>query len=37
VYSRFVEAGPDIRWDPTGGSWIPSYAELLAQADSQGR
>ena len=37
VYSKFAEAGPRIRWDPTGGSWIPSYAELMAQADPQGR
>jgi hypothetical protein len=35
VYSKFAEAGPRIRWDPTGGSWIPSYAELMAQADPQ--
>ena len=25
-----------MRWDPAGGSWIPSYAELMAQADPQG-
>jgi hypothetical protein len=37
VYSKFVEAGPGIRWDPTGGSWIPSYADLMAQVDPQGR
>ncbi len=35
VYLKFREAGPGIRWDPTGGSWIPSYAELMAQADPQ--
>jgi hypothetical protein len=37
VHSKFAEAGPHIRWDPTGGTWIPSYAELMAQADPQGR
>ena len=36
VYAKFTEAGPHMRWDPTGGSWIPSYAELMAQPDPQG-
>jgi hypothetical protein len=37
VYSKFAEGGPQISWDPSGGSWIPSYAELMAQADLQGQ
>ena len=36
IYAKFAEAGPRIRWDPAGGSWIPTYAELMAQSDSQG-
>ena len=36
MYESFYVAGPDIRWDPDGGSWIPSYAELMVQTDPQG-
>ena len=36
-YWPFYERGPDIRWDPDGGSWIPSYAELMSQTDRDGR
>ena len=37
VNQSFYISGPDIRWDPDGGSWIPSYAELMAQTDPRGR
>ena len=37
VYHSFYVAGPAIRFDPEGGSWIPTYAELMAQTDPQGR
>jgi hypothetical protein len=36
LYARFGEEGPRIRWDPTGGTWIPSYAELMADTDDSG-
>ena len=36
LYSKFCEGGPSMRWDPTGGPWIPSYADLMAQTDPQG-
>jgi hypothetical protein len=36
LYARFGEEGPRIRWDPTGGTWIPSYAELMADIDDSG-
>jgi hypothetical protein len=36
LYSKFGRAGPALRWDPSGGAWIPSYGELMAQADPQG-
>ena len=28
--------GPNIRWDTSGDSWIPSYADLMTQTDLQG-
>jgi hypothetical protein len=37
VYRSFYAGGPDLRWDPDGGSWIPSYAELMAGTDLRGR
>ena len=37
AYDSFCLAGPDIRWDSSGDSWIPSYADLMAQRDRQGR
>jgi hypothetical protein len=36
LYSKFREEGPALRWDPAGGAWIPSYADLMAQTDPQG-
>jgi hypothetical protein len=35
LYARFVRGGPSMRWD-SGGAWIPSYAELMADADDEG-
>jgi hypothetical protein len=35
LYARFVRGGPTMRWD-SGGTWIPSYAELMADADDEG-
>jgi hypothetical protein len=35
-YWPFFEHGPDIRWDPDGGSWIPTYAELMTGTDRDG-
>jgi hypothetical protein len=37
AYNSFCLAGPDIRWDSSGDSWIPSYADLMTQRDRQGR
>jgi hypothetical protein len=36
IYARFGEGGPTLRWDSVGGSWIPSYAELMSATDTQG-
>jgi hypothetical protein len=36
LYSKFREGGPGMRWDPTGGAWIPSYADLMTRTDPQG-
>ena len=36
LYARFGEGGPTMRWDSTGGTWIPSYAELMADTDDRG-
>jgi hypothetical protein len=35
VYEKFCAGGPTMGWD-VGGPWIPSYAELMAETDSQG-
>jgi hypothetical protein len=35
LYQKFGEGGPRMGWD-TGGSWIPSYAELMAETDPDG-
>jgi len=35
VYEKFCDGGPTMGWD-VGGPWIPSYAELMAETDSQG-
>jgi hypothetical protein len=32
----FFDRGPDIKWDPDGGSWIPTYAELMTGTDRDG-
>jgi hypothetical protein len=32
----FCAGGPDIRWDSSGDSWIPSYADLMVETDPQG-
>ena len=37
AYDSFCLAGPDIRWDSSGDSWIPSYVDLMTQTDRQGR
>jgi hypothetical protein len=37
AYDAFCRGGPDIRWDSSGDSWIPSYADLMAQTDGQRR
>src|ERR1700687_499453 len=37
TFHSFYNAGPDIRWDPDGGAWIPSYADLMAQTDPRGQ
>ena len=34
---RFCSEGPNIRWDTTGDSWIPTYRDLMAETDSSGR
>jgi hypothetical protein len=36
AYEAFRLNGPNIRWDTSGDSWIPSYADLMTQADLQG-
>ena len=36
IYSRVTEGGPLLRWDATGGAWIPSYAELMTAGDYNG-
>jgi hypothetical protein len=36
AYDSFCAGGPDIRWDSTGDSWIPSYADLMVQTDLRG-
>jgi hypothetical protein len=36
IYGRFAREGPDVRWDPDGGSWIPTYAELMTETDGRG-
>jgi hypothetical protein len=33
----FCAGGPDIRWDSSGDSWIPSYADLMVETDPRGR
>jgi hypothetical protein len=35
LYDKFVTEGPLMRWD-AGGSWIPTYAELMAAQDPAG-
>ncbi len=35
-YRPLYTGGPQIRGDFGGGSWIPSYAELMAQTDLRG-
>jgi hypothetical protein len=37
AYDSFCVAGPDIRWDSSGDSWIPSYADLMTETDLQSR
>jgi hypothetical protein len=37
AYDAFCGGGPDIRWDSSGDSWIPSYADLMAQTDRRRR
>ena len=37
AYDAFCRGGPDIRWDSSGDSWIPTYVDLMAQTDRQGR
>jgi hypothetical protein len=34
--AAFCAGGPDIRWDSSGDSWIPSYAELMVETDPRG-
>jgi hypothetical protein len=36
AYEAFRLNGPNIRWDTSGDSWIPSYADLMTQTDLQG-
>lgn len=35
VLTRFAADGPSIRWD-AGGSWIPTYSDLMTAADPAG-
>ena len=37
VYRSIAIGGPSLRGDYGGGGWIPSYAELIAATDSDGR
>jgi hypothetical protein len=37
VYRSLYVGGPTVRGDFGGGSWIPSYAELMTQTDLHGR
>jgi hypothetical protein len=37
VYRSLYVGGPTLRGDFGGGSWIPSYAELMTQTDLHGR
>jgi len=37
VYRSLYIGGPSVRGDFGGGSWIPSYSELMTQADNRGR
>jgi hypothetical protein len=36
VYRSFYNGGPFVRGDFGGGTWIPSYAELMEQTDLHG-
>jgi hypothetical protein len=36
LHARFGDSGPTMRWDSTGGAWVPSYAELMADTDGGG-
>jgi hypothetical protein len=36
VYRSFYQGGPFVRGDFGGGTWIPSYAELMEQTDLHG-
>ena len=36
IYETFATHGPAIRWDPTGGAWIPTFAELMRETDAHG-
>ena len=36
TYKSFYEGGPGMRGDFGGGSWIPSYRELMVQTDLAG-
>ena len=33
----FCAGGPDIRWDSSGDSWIPAYADLMVETDPRGQ
>ncbi len=37
AYESFCTGGPDTRWDTSGDTWIPSYADLMAQVDLRGK
>jgi hypothetical protein len=37
AYRSLVAGGPSLRGDYGGGSWIPSYAELIGATDGDGR
>jgi hypothetical protein len=37
VYRSLYVGGPDLRGNFGGGSWIPSYADLMSQSDLTGR
>ena len=36
IYGHIGAQGPGLRWDPIGGPWIPSYAELMTETDPDG-